>query len=805
MKFSLNWLRDYVDIDLDAATLADRLSMAGLEVESIEMVGGDLCHIISAKIQTIRPHPQADRLVITELFDGTKNHQIVTGATNISEGDIVPVSLPGAVLASGTKIKKSKLRGVESNGMLCSQAELGLSEESEGIWILDPSTPLGVDMIEHAQLKDTLLDIAILPNRGDCQSVIGLAREISILLNQPLRLPNNDVPISSDAPSASLSVQVDCPEHCPLYIGQPLSGLKNGTTPDWMQRRLSLSGIRPISLFVDITNYVLLEYGQPLHAFDRAKLKGETLSVRLADDGETLCTLDEVKRTLRPSDLVISHIDQDTPCAVAIAGVMGDYNTQVDETSRDLFLEGAFFHPSSVRKTASRLALRTESSIRFEKTVDIEGIRTAVRRAAYFYVTLAGATAHEPVIQEHETSPRSQPTQIPFSTDQVNTLLGSSFSDDEIKTVLDRAGFSLESNSRLAHVPSWRRHDVTELPCLAEEVARLIGLDQIKPVLPKGLPLQEPEPRWRTLEQRCRQFLVHNGFSETNTFPMISEQDFKHSKLSTTHCIQLQNPISSDASLMRTQLLPSLLKVVSFNEHRQQTELTLFEIGKRFQTTLPKNQEETQLILLCSKHPERPLEKQADSPLPLASLRLKGLFETLIQTCDPHLTFDTIPDNHHPFLHPHEQLLFKHPSGVDLGYLGAVHPEVLFDYAIKQPLLVAVLNLSVIEDLLSESSLGIYQPISKFPSTRRDIAFLLKKDVPYSQIRSIVTQFKPKLVQSFELFDYFESETIGTDYKSLALSFRYQAQKETLSDERVNTIHKKFCKLLESKLPIQIR
>ena len=392
MKFSLNWIKEFVTISLTPDELVEKLTMAGLEVEGIEQKGELLHNIVTARIESISKHPNADKLVITNMFDGEETLQVVTGASNINEGDIVPLARIGGVVDSGLTLKATKLRGIDSFGMLCSKSECGAEEESEGIWILDKQTPVGVDFIEYYQLKDTVLDIAILPNRGDCQSIIGLAREIAAITGEQLKLP--EITLTTESISNPYQVSVQDSTVCPLYVGRYITNIQNGASPFWMQQRLEHCGIRSIDRVVDITNYVLLEMGHPLHAFDHHKLTSNTIKIGSLETKQTITTLDDIDRSIEPGQCLI--FDDNQP--VAIAGVMGAQNTGVESTTQEIFLEAAYFLPKHIRRSSQQAGCRTDSSIRFEKGININTVEMASKRAAQLLQTLAKATISQDVI-----------------------------------------------------------------------------------------------------------------------------------------------------------------------------------------------------------------------------------------------------------------------------------------------------------------------------------------------------------------------------------------------------------------------
>ena len=795
MKFSFKWLKDYVDISLSPQELAEKLVLAGFEVEAIEPIGERLAGIKSAKINTISPHPNADRLVITQVFDGNKTHQIVTGATNISEGDIIPLSLPGSTLANGTILKASKLRGVDSKGMLCSQAELGVADEATGIWILPSDTPIGIDLIHYANLKDTLLDIAILPNRGDCQSIYGLAREISALLHKPLKDPT--IELSYSDKTSDVKIISEAPKACPYYIGHVIHNLKPKPSPLWMQRRLELLGIRPINTLVDITNYVLLELGQPLHAFDYECLTEKSIVIRYAKAQETLHLLDQTlsdpPKILEPSDLLICH--GNTP--IALAGVMGGLSTEINPNTTSIFLEAAYFDAKTIRATAVKHELRTESMIRFEKGIDAEAVQTASKRALHLYQACCPeASIQHPTISKHPEHDCFQPKVIRFDSEKISQYLGVSIDHQKSLNYLKALGFEHESRTQTIKIPSWRQQDIEDWPCLAEEIARSMGYDAIPSQMPELMIIQENPPKEQVLSENIQDFLVNQGLYESISFPMISPDDVKD--LEKMAYLSIKNPLSNQESVMRPSLIPSLLKIVAFNQRRQQQNLKLFEIGHCYHAK--HGEQLTCTGMIIGEWLERVYEPKLSSINTSGFFHIKGLIESLSEALGFEFSYQKArPDSkYHPKLYVDIMINTK-----KIGHFGYLHPLYCQSYGIESAVGYFNLNLSALSEC--QPLPKYHKPLSKYPAIRRDIAFLAPKSLTFSELEETINKKKPKLIQEFYLFDSFESETLGKDQKSLALAFLYQDHHKTLADDKINRVHQAFCKTLENTLPITIR
>lgn len=796
MKYPISWLKEYVDITIPITELADKLSLAGLEVEAIETVNDGISNVVIGRIEKITPHPNADKLNVTQVFDGTTSHQIVCGAKNIYEGALVPVSLPGAVLPGGFKIKKAKLRDVESNGMICSESELGCCEKSDGIWLLPSDAPLGADFIQWAQLIDVVLEIGILPNRGDCQSIIGLAREISVLLNSPLKALNTEV--QSTPLNQPLTIKNDANTLCPLYSARRIVNISQSASPIWLRRRLQLCDIRPISFLVDITNYVLLETGQPLHAFDQEKL-AENIIIRLANDKETIKTLDGQRRELSKETLCIA-----TPKGIqAIAGIMGGADTEVDIHTQNIVLESAFFDAQTIRKGCHSVGLRSESAARFEKGVDIENCINAANRACHLIQTIAGGTVDEThYIDKNDTHPLFNKKTIAFDDAIINRLLGSEFTREEMVETLEKIGITITNST--AHIPSWRNADLTEYPCLAEEIARLRGFDQIPSKLPAtALPMMKTTDTTRIKTQLMTHFNAL-GFTECITFPMLGEKDLINAGFEKTeNTPEFANPLTQNESLLRPSLLASLLKVAQHNINRQMSSFKLIENGHSYALSSDKKTvKQTEWITLLFtdttySNPYKPSYKdiRLDN-----ILQIKGLLIDSIQSISKAEI--TITPNEKQQLHPVHQGQVS-LSDKTVAEFGQLHPSIAKKFNIQTDCGYIAINIDELAKIKEETPQ--FKEISKLPASRRDIALAIKKSTTYDDISTLIKQNKSKYLTDFYTFDEFESEKLGKDIKSIAIAFIYQSTDTNLTDEDINTAHKKLSETLIEKLDIQIR
>ncbi|MBE3586705.1 MAG: phenylalanine--tRNA ligase subunit beta [Thermoanaerobacter sp.] len=807
MRVSFKWLQEYVDIPVSPAELADRLTMAGLAVEGLEEPGKEISNVVTGRIVKIEPHPNADRLVVCLVSTGEPEpRQIVTGATNVREGHVVPVALEGARLAGGLVIKKARLRGVESRGMLCSGQELGLdpktlpADQANGIMILPEDTPLGVDVRPVIGLDDVIFDLDLTPNRGDCLSMIGVAREVAALLGQPLRLPRMEV---REIPGSSLEgrVRVDIlePGLCRRYVARLFTGVKVGPSPLWMQERLRAAGLRPISNIVDITNYVMLELGQPLHAFDYDRLKDGHIIVRRAQPGETIVTLDGSRRQLEPEMLVIA----DPGGAVAVAGVMGGLETEVTENTTTVLLESAHFHPTSIRRTSRVLGLRSEASTRFEKGIDLEGCLAAASRAASLLVEIGAGEVVAGAVDNYP-SPAAKKTII-LRPERVEYILGAEIPREETANLLTRLGFKVQDAGRdlLVNVPSYRVDINLEID-LIEEVARIYGYDRIPASLPYGVTTRGARTGEQALVKRLKEVLVECGLTEVITYSFVSPAVFDRFKVPADsrlrRALSLQNPLSVEQSIMRTMLLPGLLEVLARNFHRRVTSGAIFEVGRVF---LPREGE--------ALPEERPVLAAAAMgqgaagwnrpPLPLDFYYLKGVLETLAARLGlPGLHLEREREN--PAFHPGRTARVV-VDGKTVGVLGELHPDVLEEYELDTRVCAFELDLASL--LALTGGPPRYQPLPRLPGVRRDLALVVSREVPAADVLRVIRRAGGNLLRSVELFDVYEGEQVKEGCRSLAFSLLFQAGDRTLTDAEVTARIEAISGALVEELGAELR
>lgn len=787
MRVSLKWLKDYVDVPWEAEELAERLTMAGVAVGAVYRPGREVAGVVTGRIERVEPHPNADKLVVCRVDTGEGElRQIVTGAPNVREGQVVPVALEGARLAGGTVIKRARFRGVESCGMLCSGQELGLDpktmppEQAHGIMVLPPDTPLGADVRPLLGLDDTILELDLTPNRGDCLSMIGVAREVAALLGVPLRLPE----VVEAAPGSSLEgrVKVDIldPELCRRYVALLFAGVKVGPSPLWMQERLRAAGMRPISNIVDITNYVMLEMGQPLHAFDYRALKDGHIIVRRAQPGEAIVTLDGVERHLDPEMLVIA----DPGGPVAIAGVMGGLHTEVTEKTAEVLLESAYFSPTSIRRTSRALGLRSEASLRFEKGIDLEGCLAAARRAAYLVARL-GVGEVVPGAVDNYPLPRERRVVV-LRPERVAQVLGVDVPPRETQELLERLGFEVQEGERqqlFVKVPSYRV-DVSREIDLVEEVARIYGYQRIPATLPCGSTTKGFRTRRQELLRRTREVLAGCGLNEVITYSFISPASFDRLRLTPEsplrRALALQNPLSYEQSVMRTTLLPGILEVLVRNFNRRVTSGAIFELGRVFYPRDGEALPEERLLLAAGAMGQAAYGWNRQ-PVQLDFYFLKGIVEALAERLGlPALEYEREGQN--PTFHPGRAARVV-AGGKELGVLGEIHPDVLENYGLGARACAFELDLEAMLEMATREPR--YQPLPRYPGVRRDIALVVPREVTCGEILRVIRASGGENLRQVQLFDVYEGQQIKQGYRSMAFSLFFQAADRTLTDEEV--------------------
>ncbi|TYP00274.1 phenylalanyl-tRNA synthetase beta subunit [Geothermobacter ehrlichii] len=801
MIVTTNWLREFVDFDGDAADLAHRLTMAGLEVESVDHIGQDLDSVIVARLITVDRHPDADRLTVCRVDTGSEELQIVCGATNHRAGDLVALAQVGSVLPGNFKIKKSKIRGQVSMGMLCSEKELGLSEEASGIMILPEGLEPGRPVFEALGLKDTRLEIGLTPNRPDCLSVIGVAREVAALYGRKLKFPSVSVVEQGPDIGGETSVTIEEPEHCPRYMARLIRGAKIGPSPQWLVRRLESVGLRSVNNVVDITNLVMLELGQPMHAFDFNLLRGGRIVVRRAEEGSRFTTLDGQERLLKGTDLVIC--DGEGP--VALAGIMGGENSEIREETTDILLESAYFRPTTVRRTSKRLGIHTESSHRFERGTDIEMVPVALDRAAALVVELAGGIVCRGSIDAY---PRPfVPARIDLSSERCRDVLGIDLDTEAIRGHLESIGVATGPAAAdgviACTVPSFRPDLEREID-LVEEVARLAGYDRIPVTMPETRILASRPNPLQNFVRGLRDQMVASGFSEVINYSFISPAAFDQVGLaaddSRRDAIAILNPLTEEQSVMRTTLVPSLLQTVTGNLAYRSLDLRLFELRPVFLRGEGEEHAEPCRLTAVMTGRRSPLGWASDQNA-VDFYDLKGVVERVLSAAGVENAV-WLADGEEPYLHPGKSARIV-VDGELLGTAGEVHPVVQEKYGLEQVVYLFELDVEVLRKHARE---GVsFRELSRFPDLFRDTAILVDEEISASRVLEVVKTAIPRFAEDIVLFDLYCGKGVPEGKKSLAFRVRYRSKEGTLTDEEINRVHDKIVRRLEKDLGAQIR
>lgn len=795
MRLSINWLNDFVDLTVTPAELADRLTLAGLEVEVLEEVAPDFSGVVVGRVTRVEPHPQADRLQLADVEDGRGTYRVVCGAPNLQTGRLYPFAPPGASVSGGRKIKPAKLRGVASEGMLLAEDELGLSADHVGLMDISQDLPLGRDLAVALNLADVVLEVAVTPNRPDCLSVLGLAREVAALLDQPLRHPEVIVVEVAEPAHPLAKVTILDAVGCPRYAARLLLDLTVGPSPFWLRRRLQLAGLRAINNLVDVTNYVLLEFGQPLHAFDFQMLQGGEIVVRRPHHGEShFLTLDDQERPLTPETLLIC--DGEKP--VALAGVMGGLESEVTEATTQVLIESAYFDPSTIRRTAKRLGLSTEASYRFERGVDPEGTIHALERAAQLMAEAGGGRVLAGRLDEYP-NPIYRP-RLSLRTSRANAVLGTAINQEEMHRLLHRLhlpAVKRDPDTLEVQVPPFRGDLEREID-LIEEVARLAGFEQIPVTLPRGvLATRRPEAEAR-LRDEARSLLLGQGFFEAVNYSFQSE------RLQTLlgdagEALHLANPLSEETAVMRTSLLPGLLEALRRNHLKQMQDVRLFELSKIFiplaDADLPREEQWLSGVVCGAREDNSWLASKA----PVDFFDLKGVVETLLQNLlIPEVSFrgNGLPS----YLQQGTRI---YSGDLELGFLGKIAPLIGEKFDLEEPLWAFELNFDNLA--AAAQPFPLFTSLPRYPAVYRDIALTVPEEVPAARVtQELYYRGAPWLVEA-RLFDVYAGAPIPPGKRSLAFRLSYRDPKKTLTDEAVNRHHEALVKALQEELGAELR
>ncbi len=787
MNLPLSWLKDYMNTDgIDEATYAHKMTMSGSIVEGIENPAKEIKNVVTGKILEIAPHPDADKLVVCQVDLGEAEPvQIVTGAPNVFEGAILPIAKHKSTLPGGIKITKGKLRGVTSCGMMCSTDELGISDErATGVLILPEDTPVGADITEVLGLNESVAEFEITSNRPDCMSIIGLARETAATFGRDFKIPEVVVPECGGDVNELASVEIENSELCSRFVARAVKNVKIGPSPEWMQKRLKACGIRAINNVVDITNYIMLEYGQPMHAYDLKNVEGSKIVVRNAKEGEILETLDDQPRALNASMIAIG----DAKRAIGVAGVMGGANSEVTEDTTEVLFEAATFHPTLVRRGAKALGMRTEASALFEKGLDPENCLPAINRACQLMAEIGAGEVVSGVIDLYPV--KKEQRVLPFEPEKMNKFLGISVSEDEMMKILTSLEFKVADGK--VYVPTFR-NDIEGMADVAEEIARIYGYDRIPSTMMQGSVCVGGKTEKQLLEDALRRNLAASGLYEAVTFSFIDPKENDMVKMaaedSRRNMVRISNPLGEENSVMRTDMLSSIMKSLRTNYTRRNPEAGLFELGTVYCPIEGEALPEEKLVVAIGMY------GMGDF------YNTKGIVEELMDSIGIEKYSFGVCEND-PSFHPGRcaEVFVK---GEKVGVVGQIHPEVAANFKISVEVYGALLDFNTL--LKYHTVDRHYKALPKFPATSRDIAILVDKEVPVGEIVKIFEKQQSEILRDCKLFDVYEGEQVGENKKSVAYSLTFRADDRTLTDQEVGEVMDKILASLKEELKAELR
>lgn len=793
MRVPLKWLKDYVEIDVSPREFAEGLTMSGSKVETVETLGENIKNVVVGKIASVEKHPNADKLLVAQVDIGSGSLQIITGASNIKQGDYVPVALDGASLPGGKQIKKGKLRGLMSEGMMCSIDELGLTKhdypeaDEDGIFILSDEYAPGTDIKEVLGMNDIVAEFEITSNRPDCLSMLGIARETAATFKKSFKMPEISLKEDADNVADYISVEIKDPDLCSRYAARVVKNVKIGPSPKWMKDRLRAAGIRPINNIVDITNYVMLEYGQPMHAFDIRNIKGNKIIVRRAYDNEIIKTLDDNERVLENTMLVIADEER----AVAVAGVMGGANSEISDNTTEILFESANFNATAVRLAAKKLGMRTEASSRFEKGLDPENVIAALNRAVQLVEIMNAGDVCKGIVDCYPVKPKQREIQLRPS--KINSFLGTCISTEEMIETLKRLDFEINEKDMIVKVPSFRM-DVEVEADIAEEIARFYGYNNIPPSLLEGkAPTLGRKTYKQKIEDIIKQTMISCGLSEAYTYSFTSPKVFDKLKLPEDSvmrkAVTISNPLGEDYSIMRTTTIPEMLDILSRNYNRRAKKADVFE---QAYTYMPVENN-----ILPVEKPVLTIGMYGGADF----FDLKGVIEELLDQLGI-VNAEFIPETNHPCFHPGRTANLV-VNGAYAGIIGQIHPDVAANFEAPEDSLLAVIEFN---NLAEASSLKVqYKPLPKFPSVTRDLAMLVNEDVHVKDIEIIIKAMAGRILEEAELFDVYKGKQVPEGMKSVAYSLTFRANDRTLTDEEVNKAMSKVLDGLKKHIGAELR
>lgn len=796
MLVSLKWLRDYVDIDLDAQTFGDKMTMTGTKTETVEYYGQEISNVVVGKILKIEGHPDADKLVVTQVDVGQDQPiQIVTAAKNVSEGDYIPLALHGSKLPGGVSIKKGKLRGVESNGMMCSCKELGIDEKfvedykKNGIYLLDMEdsyTP-GMDIKEVLGLNDAVIDFELTSNRPDCRCMIGIAREAAVTLGTKTKYPEISVKEESDK-AIDVDIQIENPDLCSRYLARRITDVKIEKSPYWMQRKLIEAGVRPINNIVDITNFVMLEMGQPMHAFDMREIGNNKIVVKNAKEGQVFTTLDEQERKLDSEMLMITNGEKN----LGLAGIMGGLDSGIKDDTVEIMFESAVFNRENIRKSSKKLGLRSEASSRFEKGVSLDNAELALERAAQLVEALGAGKVMKGKVDVY---PQVKPVQtITVSPRRINARVGVDIPMDKFCSILEELEFKcnlVSEDELILEVPSFRL-DIEQEADIFEEIARIYGFENIPSVQLQGNSTAGVKTDKQKYLEKVKDTAIACGLYEILTYSFVSPKGLDKIRVSQDSklrdVVKLINPLGEDTSIMRTTLIPNMLDVLYTNASRNIDQAATFECGHVFTPDDMAGVEETRICI----------GMYGDD---VDFFVLKGIVEKI---------FERVGLGGHKYLADGENTSFHPGRCADilcdnkyLGTIGEVHPQVLSNYGIGKRVYIAEIDLDTVYSLANDTI--IFKSLPKYPAITRDIALVVEDKVEVASIEEVIMDNAGGLVEACRLFDVYKGDQIGQGYKSVAYSIVYRSLEKTLTDDDVVAVHDKILAQLKARLGAELR
>lgn len=810
MQVSIKWLKDYIDFTETPEQLADKLTMAGIPVENVVDPGEGLEKVVTGRIEKLEPHQNSDHLQICTMNVGlAENIIIVTGAQNVAEGQVVPVAMVGAHLPNGMKISKGKLRGVASNGMLCSAQELKLDleklpeEQKTGIFILPSDTPVGIPAKDVLGLNDVVLEFELTANRADCFSVFGLVREIAAITGNKPHFPEIKVNEDDNTKLNDIfSVEIADPDLCSRFSTRMLKNVKIGPSPEWMQQRLEGAGIRSINNVVDVTNFVMIELGHPMHAYDYDKITGKKLIARRAIEGEELHTLDDTSRKAKGEMLVIA----DSEKAAGLAGIMGGFETEITDTTTTVVLESADFYGPCIRRTARACGLSSEASGRFERGVDSETTIKALDRAAQLLQEMGACTVCEGIVDVYPNP--KQANYVTFTPEQINNHLGTNIAKDVMLNIITSVGFDVtkdENDEITVKVPSWR-NDVTCMADISEEIARLHGFDKIKSTLPNGVSMQGTQSAKQTFIDKVKTSLSSQGLYETISFALTNEETFNKLNIPQDSplrkAVPIMNPLSDEYPLVRTTLLSSIFDNLTRNLARKNDDVALFEVGSVFfPKALPVTELPDEVVKIAGAITGRRNAQGWNQTNDMVDFYdAKGIIEELLANL--RVTRYTVEAGTHYAMHPGKTALFKKGRDV-IATVGEVHPAVLSAYGITKPVYIFELDATTVMKYMAKDLK--YKALPKYPATSRDLAMLVDVDVNAADIEKAMTKAAGQNLTQITLFDVYTGKQVEEGKKSLAFSLTFQSNDKTLTDAEIDPAIEKIVAKLQKDFNANLR